>query len=143
MIVVTARRSAQHHPRSAAISGSVDRNVWHIHRVRIGRIDGDLLKIPAASPQRRVIGDAGPARAGIVGAKESALTWRRARRARARRRWRRNRSAEGWLDLRRSLGNQAVDYRIDAIWIRCRDRDARAADACLRQAVGELSPGAA
>src|SRR5438876_5442664 len=86
VIIIAAGRSAQHDPRFSTIPRSVHRDVGNVDSVGIGWIHSDLLEVPTPSPQRWVVGDSGPRRTGIVGTKESALSRRRARRTRARRR---------------------------------------------------------
>ena len=50
MVVVTARRSAQHDPGLAAVHRSVNGNVWHVDGVGIAWIHRDLFEIPASRP---------------------------------------------------------------------------------------------
>src|SRR6478609_6768602 len=103
MVVVATRRSAQYDPRFAAILRAIDGDVRHVDDVRVLRIDRQLLEIPAASPQRRIVRHSAPRRARVVGAKESSLPRRWSRRSCTCRGWLRWRSPKGWLDLCRSL----------------------------------------
>src|SRR5204863_7650670 len=93
VVVVAAGGAADHVPRLAAVAAAVHGDVRHVDDVRVLRIDGDLLEIPAAAPQRLVGPDAPPRRPGVVRAEDPALTRRRRRRA-ARRLRRRGR--RGW-----------------------------------------------
>src|SRR6266699_127198 len=143
MMVVAARRSTNDHPRFSAVPRAVDRDVRHIDSIGVRRIDGDLLELPASSPERRVVGEASPGDACIIRSEESTLAGRGARWPRSRRRGLRRRSPQRWLYLGRSLGHKAVYDCIDTIRIRRGDCDAGSPDSLLRQSVCELCPGAA
>ena len=110
------------------------------------RIDGDFLEVPAAAPERLIGRHLRPRRAGIVGSKETAELFRRRRARRGHRLHRRRHPASAAARFgapaagRRRIGKQIIDHRIDALRIARRHRDARAADAFLRQAVRQLLP---
>src|ERR1700704_6713113 len=66
MIIVAAWGSTNDHPRFPAVPRSVDRDVRHIDGVGVGRVDGDLLEVPASSPECRVVGKPSPGDARII-----------------------------------------------------------------------------
>ena len=140
MVIVSAWRSAQHNPGLAAVARSIHGDVGHINRVGIGRVDGEFLEVPAAAPERRIGGETCPCLTGVIRSKESALPRRRTRRTRSRWRGLRRRRAERRLDLGTTLGHQAIDDRVDSIWICRRHCDARPADSFIRQSAGQPAP---
>src|ERR1700687_4053503 len=138
MVIVATRRPAKHDPGLSAILRSIDGDIRNVDNVGILWVDGQLLEVPPAPPQRRIVGQASPTGTSVVRAKESALPrWRTGRTRSSRCRLRRG-SAKRWLHLKASLWLQTVDHRVDAIRIRRRDCDAGSSDPVLRQSVGAV-----
>src|SRR5207253_3578462 len=72
VVVVAAGRAAERRPRLPAVDRFPGDDVRDVDDVRILRIGADLVEVAVASPQPRVVVQAPPARAGVIGAIDAA-----------------------------------------------------------------------
>ena len=73
MIIRTRRIAFEHTEALSSIHRTVDRGVWHVDNVRIFRIHGDLVEVPAAAPNSMVLGNLLPVLSAIIRAVQPAL----------------------------------------------------------------------
>ena len=76
VIIVAARLSLEHGERLAAITGSEERHVGHVHDVGILGINRDPTEVPVAARQPRIAPHQAPRRAAIVRAVQTAVRLR-------------------------------------------------------------------